>query len=344
MTPSAFRLSLVVPCFNEEEVLPESARRLRTCVAGLIADGKISADSQIVFVNDGSLDATWPILEQLCRSDPIFAAIGLSRNFGHQGALLAGLQYCPGDALITIDADLQDDLNAIEQMVDRYREGYDIVYGVRDERTTDSVFKRLTALCFYRLMRVLGTRTLYNHADFRLMSRRAIEALREFREVNLFLRGVVTLVGFSTTTVVYNRSKRLAGETKYPFRKMLALSLSAITSFSSVPLRLITITASVGIAVLIGLSVWVLSMRLFTNRVVPGWTSILLPVLFIGCLDMLAIGIVGEYLARIFDEVKARPRFLVAATRNLLGQSSRIDSRRNYSYADAGGVEEDRGL
>jgi glycosyltransferase involved in cell wall biosynthesis len=283
----------------------------------LIAAGKIRADSQIVFVNDGSADKTWDILENLCRSDRMFSAVGLSRNFGHQGALLAGLQSAPGDALISIDADLQDDLKALGQMVDRFLEGYDIVYGVRRERKVDSAFKRMTALGFYRVMGVMGARTVYNHADFRLMSRRAVEALRDFREVNLFLRGMVTLIGFPTTTVVYDRGLRFAGETKYPFRKMLALSVSAITSFSNVPLRLITMTALWGIVVLIGISVWVAWARLFTNRGAPGWASILLPMLLIGSLNLLAIGIVGEYLARIFDEVKARPRFLIAETRNL---------------------------
>ena len=317
MISAPIRLSLVVPCYNEEAVLPESARQLQACLAELIQAGKIRDDSRILFVNDGSADQTWAMLEDLCRCDPMFSAIGLSRNFGHQGALLAGLQSAPGDAVISIDADLQDDLKAIGQMVDRFREGYDIVYGVRRERTVDSAFKRLTALGFYRLMGVLGARTIYNHADFRLMSRRAIDALRDYREVNLFLRGMVMLIGFPTTTVVYDRGKRLAGETKYPFRKMLALSVSAITSFSNTPLRLITMTALWGMVVLIGISAWVAWARLFTNRGVPGWASILLPMLLIGSLDLLAIGIVGEYLARIFEEVKARPRFLIAETRNL---------------------------
>jgi glycosyltransferase involved in cell wall biosynthesis len=317
MTSAPIRLSLVVPCYNEEAVLAETSRQLRAYMVELIQAGKIREDSQIVFVNDGSSDKTWEILEELCRRDRMFSAVGLSRNFGHQGALLAGLQSAPGDALISIDADLQDDLNAIGQMVDRFAEGYDIVYGVRRERKVDSAFKRLTALGFYRLMGALGARTVYNHADFRLMSRRAVEALRDFREVNLFLRGMVTLIGFPTTTVVYDRGKRFAGETKYPFRKMLALSLSAITSFSNVPLRLITMAALWGIVALIGILAWVIWVRLFTDRGTPGWASILLPMLFIGSLNLLAIGIVGEYMARIFEEVKARPRFLIAETRNL---------------------------
>ena len=230
---------------------------------------------------------------------------------------MAGLHAAPGDAAISLDAVLQEDLQAIEQMVDRFREGYDIVYGVRGERKSDSAFKRLTVLGFYRLMNALGARTVYNHADFRLMSSRAIEALRDYREINLFLRGIVPLTGFPTTTVVYNRGTRVAGETKYPLRKMLALSVSAVTSFSNAPLRLITLVAMFGMVVLIGISVWVAWVRLFTDRAVPGWTSILLPMLLIGSLNLLAIGIVGEHLARIFEEVKSRPRYLIADTRNL---------------------------
>jgi len=313
----AVRLSIVVPCYNEEAVLRECASQLRGCMQDLIHTGKISADSGILFVNDGSSDRTWELIEELCREDARFLGVCLSRNFGHQGALLAGLHTAPGDAIISIDADLQDDLKAIEQMVDRFREGFDIVYGVRRERKLDNTFKRITALGFYRMMSMLGARTIYNHADFRLMSRRAIEALRDYREVNLFLRGIVTLIGFRTTTVTYDRGKRFAGETKYPLKKMLALSLSAVTSFSNVPLRLITMTALFGMVILGMTFSWVMWARLFTDRGVPGWASILLPMLFIGCLNMLAVGVVGEYLARIFEEVKFRPRYLIAATLNL---------------------------
>jgi glycosyltransferase involved in cell wall biosynthesis len=268
-------------------------------------------------VNDGSTDGTWEILERLCREDPAFSAISLSRNFGHQAALLAGLHTAPGDAVISIDADLQDDVSVMGAMVERFAEGFEVVYGVRRERKTDGVFKRWTALGFYRLMGLLGTRTVYNHADYRLLSRRAIETLRDYREVNLFLRGIVTLIGFRSAVVEYDRGKRLAGESKYPLHKMVALSISAVTSFSNVPLRLISLVAWAGMCVSGSLGAWVLWVHLFTNEGIPGWASVLLPVLFIGCLNLLAVGILGEYIARIFDEVKARPRYVIAEGRNL---------------------------
>lgn len=315
--PGPIQLSIVVPCYNEEQVIQDCALRLRACVDRLIIAGKITEQSCILFVNDGSMDGTWELIESLCSRDPLFAGISLSRNFGHQPALLAGLHAAPGDAVITIDADLQDDPDAIEAMVDRFQDGYDLVFGVRRERKSDSGFKRLTASLFYRTLRFLGADTLSNHADFRLLSRRAIEALRDYREVNLFLRGVVTLIGFPWTTVTYCRTRRLAGKTKYSLRRMFALSLSAVTAFSNVPLRLITAVALLGIIALGAVALWVIGVRLFNDRSAPGWASTLLPILFIGCLNLLAIGIVGEYLARIFDEVKSRPRYIVAAARNL---------------------------
>ena len=311
------QLSIVVPCYNEEVVIEESARQLLACVGQMIRARKISAQSRILFVNDGSTDETWNLIENLCLQDPIFCGLSLSRNFGHQAALLAGLHIAPGDAVVSIDADLQDDLEAIERMIDRFLEGYDVIYGVRRERKADSAFKRLTALGFYKLMGLLGTRTVYNHADYRLMSRRAVEALRDYREANLFLRGIVTLVGFRSTAVTYDRHKRLAGETKYPFRKMLALTLSAVTSFSNVPLRLISLIALLGILVLTAIAIWVLWARIVSHLGVPGWASVLLPVLFIGFLNLLAIGVLGEYMAHIFDEVKGRPRYIIADMKNL---------------------------
>ena len=220
-------LSIVVPCYNEEAVVEACAERLRIVLRGLIQTSRVTPDSQIVFVNDGSYDRTWDLILQLCHSDPIFSGISLARNFGHQGALLAGLHAVPGDAVVSIDADLQDDVTAIEKMVDCYLTGFDVVYGVRRERTTDTVFKRSTAVAFYRMMTWLGTRTIHNHADFRLMSRRALEALREYHEVSLFLRGIVPLIGYRSTSVYYDRSSRFAGETKYPLRKMIELSLTA---------------------------------------------------------------------------------------------------------------------
>jgi glycosyltransferase involved in cell wall biosynthesis len=316
------RLSIVVPCYNEEAVIGECSRRLREVIRQLVDASKITSDSQVVFVNDGSRDRTWEMIQELCEADPVFSGICLSRNFGHQGALLAGLHAAPGGALISIDADLQDDIGVIAKMVDCFHQGFDVVYGVRRERKNDTFFKRTTALAFYRIMHMLGTRTIYNHADFRLMSRRAIEALKEYGEVSLFLRGIVPLVGFPSTSVYFDRAERFAGETKYPLRKMIELSLAAITSFSSTPLRLITLSAAFGVFSSFAIGVWVILTRIFFKTAIPGWTSILLPILFIGSLNLLASGVIGEYLARVFDEVKARPRYLIASIVNLGGVHS----------------------
>jgi glycosyltransferase involved in cell wall biosynthesis len=311
------RLSIVVPCYNEEAVIGECARQLRHVIGELFEAGKITGDSQIVFVNDGSRDKTWEMIQGLCETDAAFSAICLSRNFGHQSALLAGLHAAPGDALISIDADLQDDIGVIAKMVDCFHQGYDVVYGIRRERRNDTFFKRTTALAFYRIMHTLGTPTIYNHADFRLMSRRAIEALKEYGEGSLFLRGIVPLVGFPSTSVYFDRAERFAGETKYPLRKMIELSLAAITSFSATPLRLITLVAAFGVFASFAISIWVVLTRIFLKTTVPGWASIILPILFIGSLNLLATGVIGEYLARVFDEVKARPRYLIASVLNL---------------------------
>jgi glycosyltransferase involved in cell wall biosynthesis len=319
------QISIVVPCYNEEAVIGECSRQLRQVIGDLVAAGKVTSDSQIVFVNDGSRDRTWETIQELCASDPVFSGICLSRNFGHQGALLAGLHAAPGDALISIDADLQDDVSVIAKMVDCFQQGFDVVYGVRRERKKDTFFKRTTALAFYRMMHVLGARTIYNHADFRLMSRRAIEALKQYGEVSLFLRGIVPLVGFPGTSVFFDRAERFAGETKYPLRKMIELSLAAITSFSSTPLRLITLAAAFGVLASFSMGVWVLLTRILFKTAVPGWTSILLPILFIGSLNLLASGVIGEYLARVFDEVKARPRYLIASIVNLGAVNGRTE-------------------
>jgi polyisoprenyl-phosphate glycosyltransferase len=333
------RVSIVVPCYNEEAVVRECARQLRLVIEELVQTGKITIDSQIVFVNDGSRDKTWEMIQELCETDTVFSGICLSRNFGHQGALLAGLHAAPGDALISIDADLQDDIRVIAKMVDCFHQGYDVVYGVRRERKSDTFFKRTTALAFYRLMHVLGTRTVYNHADFRLMSRRAIEALKEYGEGSLFLRGIVPLVGFPSTSVFFDRAERFAGETKYPLKKMIELSLSAITSFSATPLRLITLTAAFGVFASFAIGVWVVLTRIFFKTAVPGWTSILLPILFIGSLNLLASGVIGEYLARVFDEVKARPRYLIASIVNLGAADPRTTGAAGASdRASRGGI------
>jgi len=309
-------LNVVVPCFNEQAVLPETARRLRERLVELAKEGLISADSGVVFVDDGSGDETWSIIERLARGNGGFNGIKLARNVGHQNALLAGLLSTPGEVLISIDADLQDDLGAIRQMLLAHREGADIVYGVRASRTVDTTFKRLSAEGYYRLLRALGVNVVFNHADYRLMSRRAIEALREFGEVNLFLRGIIPLLGLATRTVTYDRHPRLAGESKYPLRKMLALALEGITSFSVVPLRWITLTG-----VLLALSsllvgLWALFVRVFTDRYLPGWASVVVPMSFFSGIQLFSLGLLGEYLGKVYLETKHRPRFIIERSTN----------------------------
>jgi len=303
------RLSLVVPCFNEAAVIEHSLTRLNACLGGLIDRGVIAPGSGMVVVDDGSRDETWPIIERLLQSHPAIRGIKLSRNFGHQSALLAGLSHSDADCVITIDADLQDDLAAIEKMVGHYVGGAEIVYGVREDRTEDTGFKRLSAELFYRLMKRLGVDVVFNHADYRLMSRRAIAALGRYEEVNLFLRATVPLLGFPTATVTYARGRRTAGETKYPFARMLSFALTGITSFSLTPLRVITIIGFVvaAIAALIGL--WALIAALTGVAQAPGWASILIAVSFFGGAQLFALGVVGEYVGRIYLETKRRPRY-----------------------------------
>lgn len=304
-------LGIVVPCYNEEEVLPETARRLSDLLARLAAAGKIRAESAVYFVDDGSRDKTWQVIEGLAAGSAMFHGIKLSRNRGHQNALLAGLFTAPGDALVSIDADLQDDVDAIEKMVDAHLRGVDIVYGVRRQRATDTFAKRNTALLFYRLMAALGAESVYNHADFRLMSRRSIEAMQNFGEINLFLRGMVQLVGFRSEIVHYDRAERFAGESKYPLRKMLAFAVEGITSFSVVPLRIIT---SLGFLVSLGamgVAAWALFVRLFTHSAVPGWASTVVPIYLIGGIQIMCMGVIGEYVGKIYSEVKRRPRYVI---------------------------------
>jgi glycosyltransferase involved in cell wall biosynthesis len=313
---AAKRLAIVIPCYNEEEVLPETAKRMTTLIGRLHSLGKISADSRIVFVDDGSRDHTWPLIEQLAAENRYVSGIKLSRNRGHQNALMAGLFTAEGDALVSIDADLQDDIDAIEQMMDRYLSGVEVVYGVRKRRETDTVFKRLTAEGFYRGIRMLGAESVYNHADYRLMSRRAIEALKQFREVNLYLRGIVPLLGFRSEIVYYDRANRFAGESKYPLRKMIGLALDAVTSFSVVPLRIITFTGFAIFLGSLGVTLWALWVRLFTDDAVPGWASVVLPMYFLGGIQIFCIGMLGEYLGKTYAEVKARPRYVIEKVLN----------------------------
>ena len=305
-------LYIVIPCYNEEEVLPETAKRLKVKMNSLIEKRKISPESRVVMVNDGSKDKTWSIIKALHEEDPLFSGINLSRNRGHQNALLAGLMTAKdlADATVSMDADLQDDINAIDEMVDKFLDGCDIVYGVRSKRTTDSFFKRFTAESFYRLMNAMGANTVFNHADYRLMSKRALEGLAQFKEVNLFLRGIVPMIGYRTDTVTYERSERFAGESKYPFKKMVAFAMEGITSLSVKPIRLITGLGFVVFMVSIIMLIYIF-VRFCMGATVAGWASVAVSVWAIGGLMLLSIGVVGEYIGKIYLESKARPRFII---------------------------------
>lgn len=305
-------LYVVVPCYREEEVLPETARRLREKLHALIAQGRIAENSRILFVNDGSSDKTWEIIAALHQQDKIYSGVNLSRNRGHQNALLAGLTTAVqhADMMVSMDADLQDDINAMDKMIDAYHDGCDVVYGVRSCRKTDSFFKRFTAEAFYKLMKLMGVDIVFNHADYRLMSRRAVEGLAGFKEVNLFLRGVVPQIGYPWTTVEYERAKRFAGESKYPLKKMIAFALDGITSFSVKPLRLILFLGGLIFIISIIALIWALVSRMLGNAV-SGWTSLMCSIWMIGGIQLLSLGVIGEYIGKIYGETKARPRFII---------------------------------
>ncbi len=307
------RLFCVIPCYNEQEVLPETAKRLKEKFESLIANGKIDEDSRVLFVNDGSKDETFNMIKKLHEENKLFQGINLSKNMGHQNALLAGLMTAKDlcDMAISMDADLQDDINAIDAMVDKFNnEGCDVVYGVRSKRATDTFFKRFTAESYYKLIDAMGAKTVYNHADYRLLSRRALFALSEFGEVNLFLRGIVPMLGFKSDIVYYERAERFAGESKYPLKKMLSFAIEGITSLSTKPIKMIT---GLGfMIVFITLLVFIYSLaRYFTGHNEPGWTTIVMSVWFIGGLTISSIGIIGEYIGKIYLETKNRPRFII---------------------------------
>jgi glycosyltransferase involved in cell wall biosynthesis len=309
------KLAIVVPCFNEEEVLVETNRRLTRLVENLIGKAKINPDCKIYYVDDGSTDRTWDMIAELSEKQNCVEGIKLSRNVGHQRALLAGLLTAEGEALVSIDADLQDDVSVIEQMVDDFNERKaQIVYGVRRQRKSDSFFKRTTASLFYKLLRLMGGQIIEHHADFRLMGRPAIEGLREFSEVNLFLRGIIPLIGFKSSIVHYDRTARFAGTSKYPFKKMLALALDGITSFSIVPLRIITVLGFFVFLISSLMGIWVLINALLTDAMVPGWASTILPIYFLGGIQVLCIGVLGEYIGKIYKETKQRPRYFIEKT------------------------------
>ncbi len=305
-------LYLVIPCYNEQEVLPEASKQMLEKMNSLIGKGKISDKSKIVLVNDGSKDRTWEIIEELHSENPMFQGVKLSRNRGHQNALLAGLMtvkdYC--DITISLDADLQDDINAIDEMVDKYLDGCDIVYGVRSARKTDTFFKKTTAEGFYKVMKSMGVDIVFNHADYRLMSKRALDGLEEFEEVNLFLRGIVPMIGYKSGEVTYARKERFAGESKYPLKKMLAFAFEGITSLSIKPIRLITTTGFIIFGISIAMLIYFL-IRHFTGATIAGWTSTIVSIWAIGGLQLLAIGIIGEYIGKIYLESKHRPKFII---------------------------------
>lgn len=303
-------LAIVVPCYKEEAVLAETTKRLTELLDELVDANLVSFDSFILYVNDGSTDNTWSLISQLHAQNRYVKGVSLSGNVGHQNALWAGLNIAKDYAgiIVSIDADLQDDVNAIKEMVKKYHEGYDIVYGVRNERTTDTWFKRTTALGFYKLMNVMGAKTVYNHADFRLMSKRALDYLLQFNERNLFIRGLVPMVGYNTASVYYNRAERFAGESKYPLSKMLNFAIDGITSFSVKPIRFILFLGVLFLTIAFCVLVWTLY-SYFSGQVVAGWSSLMLSIWFCsGCL-LIALGVVGEYVGKIYVETKQRPRY-----------------------------------
>ena len=304
-------LSIVVPSYNEEEVLPEAARRLDALLQKMIETGMVGPDSHVVFVDDGSSDGTWAIIQDLHRRSPRMRGIKLSRNRGHQYALLAGLLTAPGNIVVSIDADLQDDLEVMKEMVQLHATGADIVLGVRKNRSSDTAFKRITAETYYRLLRSMNVDIAYNHADYRLLSRRAIEALRGYQETNLFLRGLVMQLGFRTAIVSYTRTGRVAGESKYPLRKMISLALEGVTAFSTMPLRFIALLGLLISLFSFLLGIWAFASAFFPGATVPGWASTVIPIYLICGVQMICLGILGEYIGKIYLETKRRPRFTI---------------------------------
>jgi glycosyltransferase involved in cell wall biosynthesis len=311
---SAKQLDIVVPCFNEQEVLPTTHERLTALLKRMIAAGQIAPSSRIYYIDDGSTDDTWNIIGTLSDTSNGVVGLRLSRNFGHQNAVMAGLLSASGDALISIDADLQDDVDVIPEMLERFLAGDEIVYGVRRERQSDTALKRGSALLYYRLLKLLGVDVIYNHADYRLMSRKAVDCLKQFQEVNLFLRGIVPLLGFQTGTVEYDRQERTVGQTKYNLRRMIALAINGITSFSPAPLRMVAALGLIVFLLTIAMTFWVLWIRIFSGQAIPGWASSVIPIYFLGGIQLLSIGVLGEYVSKLYLESKQRPRYFIAET------------------------------
>ncbi|MBC2101292.1 glycosyltransferase family 2 protein [Listeria marthii] len=305
-------LTVVVPCYNEEEVLSESVTQLTNIIQKLVMSESISDKSQIMFVDDGSKDKTWELIQQYSESNEHVSGLKLSRNYGHQGALLAGLTeaHAYSDCVVSIDADLQDDVNAIIEFIEKYHEGFEVVYGVRDKRDTDTYFKRNSALAFYRIMSKLGVNMVPNHADYRLLSKRALTEFLRYKEENMFIRGIVPLLGFKSTKVFYNRNERFAGESKYPLKKMVLFAVDGITSFSVAPIRLLLVLGSVIFMIGVVMGIYAIVQKI-VGAVVPGWTSLIVSLWLIGGIQLIGIGVLGEYIGKIFKQVKERPRFTI---------------------------------
>ena len=310
-------LYVVIPCYKEEEVLPETSKRMKEKMNTLISKGKISEKSRVMFVNDGSTDRTWEIIRDLHSKDKLFSGVNLSRNRGHQNALLAGLMTAKNyaDMVISMDADLQDDINAIDEMVDKYYEGCDVVYGVRSSRAKDTFFKKFTAEGFYKIMKAMGADIVFNHADYRLMSKRALEGLAEFKEVNLFLRGIVPEIGYKSGIVEYERAERFAGESKYPLKKMLSFAFDGITSLSIKPIRFIMDLGFLISFVSVIALIWSICVKIWGSSE-AGWASIMASIWLIGGIELLSIGVIGEYVGKMYKETKHRPRFIIESVLN----------------------------
>jgi len=307
------KLGIVIPCYNEEEVLAETKKHIEKLLNEMIAKDEISKDSFICFVDDGSKDKTWDIIEEFAENSPNFRGIKLSRNFGHQNALIAGLMQLKedADALISMDADLQDDISVIKQFVEKYKKGYEVVYGVREDRSKDTTFKRATAEAFYKFQSFMGIESISNHADYRLLSKKALNALAEFKEINLFIRGVIPLIGFRSCSVYYARGERFAGESKYPFKKMLFFALDGIASFSIVPLRIITVIGFFIFLFSFFIILWILCEKFLLGTTIQGWSSVMISIYLMGGIQVMSIGIIGEYVGRVFQQSKGRPRYII---------------------------------
>jgi glycosyltransferase involved in cell wall biosynthesis len=307
------KLGIVIPCYNEEAVLAETTQRVETLFNEMIKNREISDDSFVCFVDDGSRDKTWEIIEDISNQNPHFKGIKLSRNFGHQNALIAGLMQLKdsADALISMDADLQDDIMVIREFIEKYKEGYEVVYGVREDRSKDSTFKRATAEFFYKFQSFMGIESVSNHADYRLLSQKALNVLAKFKEINLFIRGVVPLIGFRSCSVYYSRGERFAGESKYPLKKMILFALDGIASFSIVPLRIITVIGFIIFLFSLFIIFWVLIEKYLLGTTIQGWSSVIISIYFMGSIQLMSMGIIGEYVGRIFQQSKGRPRYII---------------------------------